>query len=188
VKTIRLWTHAPTLPHHAPCCVAPQVKAVSVMMPAAQQVLSLLSRWPSPAAGTSSAVRGAACFLCQPVVHATADLPSNLWGCLPAPQLPQHGSTAGSDQHEAWRDARCCLPRPPAELSLDERRSIAFPLAPSVPLPLQPWAASAPRHTALQPRARQQVSAATTVMPRLSKLVSAQRHSTWCVQLACVAV
>ena len=146
-------------------------------MPAAQQALSLLSRWPSAAAGTSSAVRGAACLLCQPAAHAAVLSHSNQWGCLPAPQLPQHSSAAGVDQHDAWRAAYCHLPQPCAVLPAIERRSTA---SAAVPLPLQPWAVSVPRRTALQPRARQQVELMGTSCHPLRRSccgwASPQRH------------
>ena len=119
-------------------------------MPAAQQALSLLSRWPSAAAGTSSAVRGAACLLCQPAAHAAVLSHSNQWGCLPAPQLPQHSSAAGVDQHDAWRAAYCHLPQPCAELPAIERRSTASAASTVAAATLGGF--GAPAHCAAAPR------------------------------------
>ena len=139
--------------------------AISDVMPAAQQALTLLSRWPSAAAGASSAIRGAACLLGQPAAHTAVEPHSGQWGCLPAPQMPQHSGGAGLDPRDARRPARCSPPRSSAELVSDEPRSTAFCTTPSVPWPLQPWVASAPRRTLLQPRTRQQVRIAIIFIP-----------------------
>ena len=142
--------YAPIPSQHA-CCAAPQVKHPTLgMMSEAQQALSLLARWPLAAASRPSAIRGAACMLCQPIATSTAQSDSN---CCAVPAI--------AAQTRAWSSAWIMPHEISSQLRSDGRPDPAATTALCAQSPLQPWAGWSYLRTPAPAQTQQQVRSAT---------------------------